>query len=59
TYIASGKDGYNGLLKRSELPLGGDYIDYGVGENEMFMDYVKNKGTLTALPYPTVTYYKP
>ncbi len=36
---------------------GGDYIDSGVGENEMFMDYVKDKGTLTALPYPTVTYY--
>lgn len=58
TYIAAGKDGYSGLLKRSELPLGGDYIDSGVGENEMFMDYAKDKGTLTALPYPTVTYYK-
>lgn len=57
TYIAAGKDGYSGLLKRSELPLGGDYIDSGVGENEMFMDYVKDKGSLTALPYPTVTYY--
>ncbi|MHC3402259.1 bifunctional metallophosphatase/5'-nucleotidase [Aeromonas veronii] len=58
TYIAAGKDGYSGLLKRSELPLEGDYIDSGVGENEMFMDYAKDKGTLTALPYPTVTYYK-
>lgn len=58
TYIAAGKDGYSGLLKRSELPLEGDYIDSGVGENEMFMDYTKDKGTLTALPYPTVTYYK-
>ncbi|HHQ4569244.1 TPA: bifunctional metallophosphatase/5'-nucleotidase [Aeromonas veronii] len=59
TYIAAGKDGYNGLLKREELPNKGDYVDTGVGENEMFMEYAETQGTLTALPYPTVTYYKP
>lgn len=59
TYIAAGKDGYNGLLKREELPNKGDYVDSGVGENEMFMEYAETQGTLTALPYPTVTYYKP
>ncbi|WP_439840236.1 bifunctional metallophosphatase/5'-nucleotidase [Aeromonas veronii] len=59
TYIAAGKDGYNGLLKREELPNKGDYVDTGVGENEMFMEYAEARGTLTALPYPTVTYYKP
>lgn len=59
TYIAAGKDGYNGLLKREELPNKGDYVDTGVGENEMFMEYAEARGTLTALPYTTVTYYKP
>lgn len=59
TYIAAGKDGYNGLLKREELPNKGDYVDTGVGENEMFMEYAEAQGSLTALPYPTVTYYKP
>lgn len=59
TYIASGKDGYNGLLKREELPNKGDYVDSGVGENEMFMEYAESRGTLNPLPYATVTYYKP
>ena len=59
TYIAAGKDGYNGLLKREELPNKGDYVDTGVGENEMFMEYAETQETLTALPYQTVTYYAP
>ncbi|MBX9562029.1 5'-nucleotidase C-terminal domain-containing protein [Aeromonas hydrophila] len=59
TYIASGKDGYNGLLKREELSNKGDYVDSGVGENEMFMEYAESQGTLNPLPYATVTYYKP
>lgn len=59
TYIAAGKDGYSGLLKREELPNKGDYVDTGVGENEMFMEYAETQGTLTALPYQTVTYYAP
>ncbi|MCB6200160.1 5'-nucleotidase C-terminal domain-containing protein, partial [Lacrimispora saccharolytica] len=50
TYIASGKDGYNGLLKREELPNKGDYVDSGVGENEMFMEYAESQGTLNPLP---------
>ncbi|HHQ4591419.1 TPA: 5'-nucleotidase C-terminal domain-containing protein, partial [Aeromonas veronii] len=59
TYIAAGKDGYNSLLKREDLPNKGDYVDSGIGENEMFMEYAKAQGNLTALPYPTVIYYKP
>ena len=59
TYIAAGKDGYNGLLKREELPNKGDYVDTGVGENEMFMEYAETQGPLAAQPYPTVTCYKP
>ena len=46
-------------LKREELPNKGDYVDSGVGENEMFMEYAESQGTLNPLPYATVTYYKP
>ncbi len=51
TYIAAGKDGYNSLLKREDLPNKGDYVDSGIGENEMFMEYAEAQGNLTALPY--------
>ena len=54
--IARGADE---LLKREELPNKGDYVDSGVGENEMFMEYAESLGTLNPLPYATVTYFKP
>lgn len=59
SYIAQGKDGFNGLLKRNELPDGGRYIDTGVAENEMFMDFVEERKELKQLSYPTIKYYAP
>jgi 5'-nucleotidase len=55
-YAAKGKDGYIGLLKRNDLPEQGAFVNSGLSDNEVFVEYIKNQKNLKPIPYRTVIY---
>lgn len=57
-YMALGKDGYQGLLKRKNLKNFGDWVNTGLSDNEVFIEWLQSKKIINPPIEKSINYIK-